>query len=101
MGVKGLWTLIEPIGRPIRPETLEGQRLAIDSSIWLYHFQMAMRDKTGRTLKNAHILGFLWRILRLLHLGIRPVFVFDGGAPVLKRKTLVSRNWADRRGGRG
>ncbi|KDN43946.1 PIN domain-like protein [Tilletiaria anomala UBC 951] len=91
MGVKGLWQLIEPIGRPIRPETLEGQKLAIDSSIWLYHFQMAMRDKTGKTFKNAHILGFLWRILKLLHLGIRPVFVFDGGAPALKRKTLAGR----------
>ncbi|KAK0544506.1 DNA repair protein rad2 [Tilletia horrida] len=72
-------------------ETLEGQRLAIDSSIWLYHFQNAMRDKEGRTLSNAHILGFLWRILKLLFYGIRPVFVFDGGAPVLKRRTLANR----------
>ncbi|KAK0531511.1 DNA repair protein rad2 [Tilletia horrida] len=72
-------------------ETLEGQRLAIDSSIWLYHFQNAMRDKEGRTLSNAHILGFLWRILKLLFYGIRPVFVFDGAAPVLKRRTLANR----------
>lgn len=91
MGVTGLWTLIEPVGRPIRAESLAGERLAIDSSIWLYHFRMAMRDKSGRTLHNAHILGFLWRILRLLHLGIKPVFVFDGGAPVLKRRTLAAR----------
>lgn len=74
-----------------RLESLEGKRLAIDSSIWLYHFQMAMRDKEGRTLSNAHILGFLWRILKLIHFGIRPIFVFDGGAPVLKRKTLSGR----------
>ena len=75
-----------------RVESLEGKRLAIDSSIWLYHFRMAMRDKEGRTLHNAHILGFLWRILKLLYYGIRPVFVFDGGAPVMKRQTLVSRH---------
>lgn len=50
-----------------------------------------MRDKEGRTLSNAHILGFLWRILKLIHYGIRPIFVFDGGAPVMKRQTLVGR----------
>ena len=91
MGVQGLWQLIHPVARPIKLETLEGKRLAIDSSIWLYHFQMAMRDREGRTLSNAHILGFLWRILKLLFHGIRPVFVFDGGAPVMKRKTLANR----------
>ncbi|CEH18276.1 flap structure-specific endonuclease [Ceraceosorus bombacis] len=91
MGVQGLWSLLEPSARPIKLESLEGKRLAIDSSIWLYHFRMAMRDKEGRTLHNAHVLGFLWRILKLLFYGIRPVFVFDGGAPVMKRQTLVKR----------
>ncbi|UZJ52550.1 hypothetical protein CBS101457_001870 [Exobasidium rhododendri] len=91
MGVQGLWHLLQPCARPTKLESLEGRRLAIDSSIWLYHFQMAMRDKEGRTLSNAHILGFLWRILKLIHYGIRPIFVFDGGAPVMKRQTLVGR----------
>lgn len=71
-------------------ETLEGKILAIDSSIWLYQFQATMRDKEGRALVNAHILGFLRRISKLLFYGIKPVFVFDGGAPVLKRSTIVS-----------
>lgn len=70
---------------------MQGQRLAIDSSIWLYHFQMAMRDRDGRTLNQAHLLGFLWRILKLLFYGIQPVFVFDGGAPVQKRRTIANR----------
>lgn len=42
-------------------------------------------------MANAHLLGFLWRILKLLFYGIRPVFVFDGGAPVQKRRTLANR----------
>ncbi|KAG8929186.1 DNA repair protein rad2 [Tulasnella sp. 417] len=72
-------------------ETMEGKALAIDSSIWLYQFQATMRDKEGRALVNAHLLGFLRRICKLLYYGIKPVFVFDGGAPALKRTTLNER----------
>lgn len=70
-------------------ETMEGKAMAIDSSIWIYQFQATMRDKEGRALVNAHLLGFLRRICKLLYYGIKPVFVFDGGAPALKRTTLV------------
>ena len=63
--------------------------MAIDSSIWIYQFQATMRDKEGRGLVNAHVVGFLRRICKLLFYGIKPVFVFDGGAPVLKRMTIV------------
>ncbi|KAG8213306.1 hypothetical protein J3R82DRAFT_11785 [Butyriboletus roseoflavus] len=70
---------------------MEGKALAIDSSIWIYQFQATMRDKEGRALVNAHVLGFLRRICKLLFYGIRPVFVFDGGAPALKRSTISER----------
>lgn len=65
--------------------------MAIDSSIWIYQFQATMRDNDGRALSNAHVLGFLRRIAKLLFYGIKPVFVFDGGAPALKRNTLNER----------
>jgi len=48
-----------------------------------------MRDKEGNRLKNAHLLGFFRRICKLLFYNIKPVFVFDGGSPELKRLTLV------------
>ena len=73
-----------------RLETMEGKAMAIDSSIWIYQFQATMRDKEGRGLVNAHVVGFLRRICKLLFYGIKPVFVFDGGAPALKRSTIVS-----------
>ena len=73
----------------IRLETMEGKSMAIDSSIWIYQFQATMRDKDGRVLVNAHVVGFLRRICKLLFHGIKPVFVFDGGAPALKRSTIV------------
>jgi DNA excision repair protein ERCC-5 len=90
MGVKSLWPLLTPVARPVLLETIQGKALAIDSSIWIYQFQATMRDKDGRALLNAHVLGFLRRICKLLFYGIKPVFVFDGGAPVLKRLTIVS-----------
>lgn len=73
MGVHGLWPLLHPVARPVALETMGGKKLAIDSSIWLYQFQIAMRDKDGRALDNAHILGFLRRICKLLFYGIKPV----------------------------
>ncbi|KNZ56545.1 hypothetical protein VP01_237g12 [Puccinia sorghi] len=58
---------------------------------WHRMFQKAMRDREGKAIVNAHILGFLRRISKLLYYGIKPVFVFDGGVPTLKRQTINER----------
>ncbi|KAH2163342.1 hypothetical protein KXW33_006579 [Aspergillus fumigatus] len=91
MGVTGLWTVVQPCARPIKLETLNKKRLAVDASIWIYQFLKAVRDKEGNALRNSHIVGFFRRICKLLYFGIKPVFVFDGGAPVLKRQTIAGR----------
>ncbi|GAA6061653.1 hypothetical protein JCM10212_002530 [Sporobolomyces blumeae] len=92
MGVHGLWNLLSPVARPITPDSLRDKRLAVDASIWLYQFQMAIRDrKTGEAIKGNHIQGTYRRILKLLHWGIKPVFVFDGDAPLLKKRTIEKR----------
>jgi DNA excision repair protein ERCC-5 len=51
----------------------------------------AMRDDRGDMIRNAHLLGFFRRICKLLYLRIKPVFVFDGGTPALKRHTVIAR----------
>jgi len=91
MGVTGLWTVLQPAARPIKIETLNKKRLAVDASIWIYQFLKAVRDKEGNALRNSHIVGFFRRICKLLFIGIKPVFVFDGGAPALKRQTISGR----------
>ncbi|KQK23032.1 DNA repair protein UVH3 isoform X1 [Brachypodium distachyon] len=91
MGVHGLWGLLAPVGRRVSVETLAGKRLAVDASIWMVQFMRAMRDDKGDMVRDAHILGFLRRICKLLFLRARPVFVFDGATPALKRRTLASR----------
>lgn len=105
MGVQNFWQLIESTGRPVNMNKgLEGKILAIgknlqstfqsslvlillpaDVSIWLHQAAKGMRDR-----QNPHILLLLHRICKLLHFKIKPIFIFDGGVPELKRRTLVS-----------
>ncbi|KAJ7319809.1 hypothetical protein JRQ81_019320 [Phrynocephalus forsythii] len=91
MGVQGLWKLLESSGRPISPETLEGKILAVDISIWLNQAIKGARDRRGNSIHSAHLLTLFHRLCKLLFFRIRPVFVFDGEAPLLKRQTLVKR----------
>ncbi|KFP34874.1 DNA repair protein complementing XP-G cells, partial [Chlamydotis macqueenii] len=91
MGVQGLWKLLECAGRPINPETLEGKILAVDISIWLNQAIKGARDHRGNSIQNAHLLTLFHRLCKLLFFRIRPVFVFDGEAPLLKRQTLAKR----------
>ena len=42
-------------------------------------------------MANAHLLGLYHRICKLLFYKIKPVFVFDGAPPQLKRETLARR----------
>ncbi|QSZ32307.1 hypothetical protein DSL72_001881 [Monilinia vaccinii-corymbosi] len=91
MGVTGLWTIVQPCARPTPLPALNRKRLAVDASIWIYQFLKAVRDKEGNALRNSHVVGFFRRICKLLFHGIQPVFVFDGGAPILKRQTVLGR----------
>ena len=91
MGVTGLWTVVAPTARPTSLASLNRKRLAVDASIWIYQFLKAVRDKEGNALRNSHVIGFFRRICKLLYFGIKPVFVFDGGAPALKRETVRKR----------
>ncbi|KAG5876721.1 hypothetical protein JTB14_015510 [Gonioctena quinquepunctata] len=92
MGVHGLWRLIEPSGKPVPLETLENKVLAVDISIWLHQAVKGFQDSKGAPLPNAHLLGIYHRVCKLLYFKIKPVFVFDGGVPVLKKQTIAKRN---------
>ncbi|XP_078612247.1 DNA excision repair protein ERCC-5-like [Branchiostoma floridae x Branchiostoma japonicum] len=90
MGVHDLWKLLEPTGRPVRMDTLEGKVLAVDVSIWLNQAVMGSWNPRGGN-KNPHLKVLFNRICKLLFYRIKPVFVFDGRMPELKRKTLAAR----------
>lgn len=91
MGVHGLWKLLESTGKPINPETLEGKILAVDISIWLNQAVKGVRDRDGNSVQNAHLLTLFHRLCKLLFFRIKPIFVYDGDAPLLKKQTLALR----------
>ena len=91
MGVHGLWELLSPVGHRVSNEHVRNKVLAVDISIWLTQFVKAMRDAEGAQVRNAHLLGVFRRCLKLLFLSVRPILVFDGATPAIKRRTLASR----------
>jgi len=98
MGVQGLWTLLAPAGRRIKIENLEGKVLAIDVSIWLLKMIHGYLQLGSEEYRNIHLTGIFRRIVKLLFYGIKPVFVFDGKFPELKRETVRKRQeYRDRR----
>ena len=102
MGIKGLFPFISdaaPLAiKETKLEAMTGLTIAIDASMCLYQFLVAVRQGEAQSnLSNAsgevtsHIQGFLSRTLKLLEAGIKPVYVFDGKPPELKLQTLAGR----------
>lgn len=91
MGVKGLWQLIGNCGTPVPLESLEQKILAVDVSIWLHQAVRGFKGYQSGSVANVHLLTLFHRICKLLFYRIKPVFVFDGGVPHLKRHVISSR----------
>ncbi|CAD5119273.1 DgyrCDS7901 [Dimorphilus gyrociliatus] len=91
MGVQGLWQLIDATGKAVDLESLSGKVLAIDVSIWINQALKGMRDRDGNPIHNAHLSLLFNRICKLLYYRIKPVFVFDGAAPTIKKIALNQR----------
>jgi flap endonuclease-1 len=67
-----------------------GRRIAIDASMVMYQFLVAVRSDNGYSsamLMNeageitSHIQGMFNRTIKLISAGIKPVYVFDGKPP--------------------
>ena len=86
------------VKRQLRLDDLRGRSLAVDGNNNLYQFLALIRMRDGRPFTDSkgnvtsHLLGLLLRTTRLMaDYGMRPVFVFDGKPPELKRRILEAR----------
>jgi len=83
--------------KPLRLEDLRERTVAIDAFNTLYQFLSSIRQPDGTPLQDragnvtSHLSGILYRTASLLEMGIRPVYVFDGTPPELKKKTIEAR----------
>ena len=94
MGVD-ISVLIE--SKKVSLEDLAGRSIAIDAFNTLYQFLSMIRQPDGTPLMDregrvtSHLSGLFYRSAALLELGIRPLYVFDGKPPELKKKTIEER----------
>lgn len=81
----------------INYDDLQDKVIAIDTSIIIYQFLVAIKATTHDfTTKDgkvtSHIQAVVSKALSLLKKEIRPIFVFDGVAPEIKSLTLEDRS---------
>lgn len=102
MGIKGLNSiLVEEAPLSIKKNEIKafhGRKVAIDASMTLYQFLIAVRQQGGEQLTTedgettSHLVGLFYRTLRLVENGLKPMYVFDGKPPVLKKYELDKRS---------
>jgi len=89
-------TLVEK--KEIDLNFLKNRKVGIDSFNILYQFLSSIRGMDGSPLMDSrgritsHITGLFYRSINLLEREIKPVFVFDGKPPALKKETREQRN---------
>jgi len=101
MGILGLSKLVADVAsHAIKENEIKnyfGRKVAIDASMSLYQFLIAVRMEGGQQLTNtegettSHLMGFFYRTIRMVENGIKPVYVFDGKPPVMKAGELEKR----------
>ncbi|PVU92111.1 hypothetical protein BB561_004029 [Smittium simulii] len=102
MGIQGLTRLINDCapGAHLSKEIKAyiGRKVAIDASMSIYQFLIAVRGQDGKNLSNdagdntSHLAGLFYRTVRMVENGIKPVYVFDGKPPTMKSGELAKRS---------
>jgi len=76
---------------------LRGKVVAIDAYNALYQFLAIIRQPDGKPLMDSqgritsHLNGLLYRTINFLENGIKPVYVFDGKPPEIKKIEIMRR----------
>jgi len=95
MGVKDLWTVLEPVGERCTMADLQGKRLAVDISGWIFQSLQSPVFVKKPTMR-PHLRNLFWRLHHLMRNNVRVIIVFDGPSPKLKGVALAQRAVARR-----
>ncbi len=85
---------------PIGFESLKRKTIAIDAMNSLYQFLSSIRQPDGTPLMDSHgritshLSGLFYRTIKLIDMGIKPIYVFDGEPPELKMREIQRRKEA-------
>ena len=97
MGVK-LGDIIPPEAvEKLSLQALAGKAVALDAYNTLYQFIAIIRGPDGRPLMDrrgritSHLSGLFFRTINFLKFGMKPIYVYDGRPPELKRATVEKR----------
>lgn len=85
------------VHKPLSLDELSGKTIAVDALNSLYQFLASIRQADGTPLMDgdgnvtSHLSGLFYRTVRLLRLGIKPIYVFDGEPDELKKIEIRKR----------
>ena len=97
MGIKNLTKIIEKHSsiKKVTISKYSKKKIAIDASLCLYQFLVAIRSDSGNLTDNnretSHLSGLFYRTIRFLENNIKVVYVFDGAPPIEKAEELQKR----------
>jgi flap endonuclease-1 len=89
-----------PIGDLLPRTKIELEQIdsvAIDAFNAIYQFLSIIRQRDGTPLMDdagritSHLSGLFYRTAHIIEAGVRPVYVFDGEPPELKKDTVIKR----------
>ncbi|CAF4027992.1 unnamed protein product [Rotaria magnacalcarata] len=74
MGVKHLWSILEPACKQGSYEDLSGKTAAVDLSIWIIESRSV---STSNHRNSLHLRTLFFRVLNMIYFNIKPIFVLD------------------------
>jgi flap endonuclease-1 len=83
--------------RSVDLRALHGRVVALDAYNMLYQFLAAIRQPDGTPLMDrqgritSHLSGLFYRTINLAEEGLKPVYVFDGKPPEMKKREIEER----------
>ncbi|KAL2343232.1 hypothetical protein Fmac_004517 [Flemingia macrophylla] len=85
MGIQGFLPLLKSVMVPIHIKDLKGCSVAVDTYSWLHKGALSCSTQLCKGIPTTrHIEYCMHRVNLLLHYGVKPILVFDGGLLPMK-----------------